>query len=48
MSHEYICTRDAGLVHEVQEDQMAEAQGAEVSDNEAPLAGRGEQTKKIM
>ena len=48
MSHEYICTRDTGLVHELLEDQMAGAQGAEVSDNEAPLAGRGEQTKMIM
>lgn len=48
MSHEYICTRDAGLVHELQEDQMAETQGAKVTDNAAPRAGRGEQTKKVM
>ena len=48
MSHEYICTRYAGLVDELQEDRMAEAQGAKVSDNKAPQVGRGEQTKKIM
>lgn len=48
MSHEYICTRYAGLVDELQEDQMAETQGAKVSDNKAPQVGRGEQTKKIM
>ena len=48
MSHDYICPRFAGLVDELQEDQMAEAQGAKVSDNKAPQVGRGEQIKKIM
>lgn len=48
MSPEDICTRQAGLVDELQEDQMAEAQGAKVSDSKAPQVGRGEQTKKIM
>lgn len=47
MSRGYICTRYAGLVDELQEDQMAEAQGAKVSDNKAPQVGRGEQTKRL-